>query len=447
MANKQINIMVVGVSRALLSGILRVEMSDANIVPCADGQQALRYLEADKYDLITTSYLLPDMDGLELCKRIRQGVTHRFTPVILVSGDVDNNLLREGYAAGITDYFDKSRGYAEFVEFIKAATKRNAGLVGRVLYAEDSPTSAEIAQRLMEKHGLHVTHVATAEQALELLQRASLEEQQFDIVITDFFLKGSMTGGDLLHAIRAKYHYSQQELPVLIITSDNNEKKQTEVFHAGANDFVAKPIVEEVLIARIRSLLLVRQQYSTLLRQAEEMKHLAATDSLTGVHSKRFLVDNGELFLVNQNNHPVCTFLIDIDHFKKINDNLGHIAGDHVLIALGALLNQHFANDAIVVRFGGEEFSILLPRCTLSEACARAEALRHEVETLRPRGISVTISLGVAANTDHPDANLTNLLSLADEALYAAKNGGRNCTYVYTPQGPQRLEVNPSTPK
>lgn len=448
------------VSRTLIARSLRAEMGNARITACATASEALGYLTTIKFDLITTALLLPDMDGLDLSRRIRETAIQRYTPIIVVSGNADDRLLREGFAAGVTDYFDKSLGYAEFVSFIKAFTQRNLGLVGRVLYVEDSPTAVEITRRVMETHGLQVVRVSTAEQALSLLEQNGPEDEpEVDIVITDFFLRGKMTGGDLLHAIRAKLHYSQQELPVLVVTSIGNEKKQAEVFHAGANDFVTKPIVAEVLMARVRSLLLIKQQFTALKHQAEEMSRLATTDSLTGVHNRRYLFDHGSRSLEKESSRPLWVYLIDIDHFKKINDNYGHIAGDRVLVLIAQALRQHFIEepkspeameigrrlgemayrhtegDPIVARFGGEEFAILVPHCGESEALAQVEELRWRIESLNPINIPLTISVGVASTLYHPEVSLTRLLSHADQALYAAKEAGRNCIYACNQQG------------
>ncbi|MEJ2344124.1 MAG: diguanylate cyclase [Gammaproteobacteria bacterium] len=447
------NIMVVDgseVSRTIVSRILTTEMDYTRITTCGSGAEALRHLKAGRFDLVTTGLMLPDMDGLDLSRAIRKSDHHHYAPVIVVSGDADTRLLREGFNAGVTDYFDKSLGYQAFVEFIKAFTRRNSGLVGKILYVEDSRTAATVTCHIMERHGLKVTHTTTAEQALELLTQtragSARETDGFDIVMTDFFLKGRLTGGDLLHAIRARMHYSQQEMPVLVVTVADNERKQAEVFHAGANDFVTKPIVEEILMARIRSLLLIKQQFNALKRQAEEMRRIASTDSLTGVRSKRYLLDHGQKFLSAPDHQPVWALLMDIDHFKRINDSLGHITGDHVLAGLGELLNKSFAQDSLVVRFGGEEFAVILPRCDRRDATARAEALRRTVEQLRPVDVAVTISIGMASTLDHADADLNRLLSLADQALYAAKQDGRNRIFLHTAQGVESAAAPLSDP-
>mgnify|MGYP001815270894 FL=1 len=418
------------VARTIIVRILNEEMPDTELVTCGTVQEACAWLERSHFDLITTALMLPDKDGLELIRYVRSSSHHHYTPTIVVSGDADARLLREGFAAGVTDYFDKSLGYRAFAEFIKDFMQRNTGLVGRILYVEDSQLAATVLMRLMERHGLQVVHTTHAEEALQLLGETApggpREDESFDIVITDFFLQGHMTGGDLLHAIRAKFHYSSQEMPVLVLTGAEADEKQVEVFHAGGNDFVAKPIIEEVLMARIRSLLLIKQQFSALKRQTEAMHHLAITDSLTQVYNRRYLLDHGDLFLANRNNHPVAAVLIDIDHFKKINDKLGHITGDRVLKAIGSLLLEQLPENAMAVRFGGEEFALLVPRCSASDAHECAEELRRQIETLHPDGVSVTVSIGLADNEQHPNMTLTQLLNRADELLYAAKAQGRN---------------------
>jgi len=428
--NKNTSIMIVDgseVSRTIISRIIKTEMHNTRIITCGTGEEALAHLSLERYDLITTSLMLPDMDGLDLAHRARSSDTHHYTPIVVVSGDADSRLLREGFEAGVTDYFDKSQGYHAFVEFIKNITRRTAGLVGRVLYVEDSKTAAMVTRHIMEKHGLKITHTTTAEHALEILeQSANEDDHDFDIVITDFYLLGEMTGGDLLHAIRTRLHYSHQEMPVLVVTVSDSPEKQAEVFHAGANDFVTKPIIEEILLARIHSLLLIKQQFNAIRRQAEEMRLIAATDSLTGVKSKRYLLDNGEKFVTDPDNLPACAFLMDIDHFKSINDNMGHITGDHVLAGLGELLNESFSNDAMIVRFGGEEFAIILPQTPIETAKIKAEAIRRKIERLNPVNVPITMSIGIASTIDHPNTNLNELLKLADKALYAAKEGGRN---------------------
>ena len=426
------------VSREIVARILGNVLEEAEIKICSSGEEALHELASQSYDLITTSLMLPDMDGLDLCRRLRRSDQHHFTPVVVISGDADDRLLKEGFAAGITDYFDKSQGYPAFGQFIHDFCQRNSGLVGRVLYVEDSRTAAMVTLRLLNKHGLRVTHVTSAEEALTRIRRlreeGDTEDNGFDIVISDFHLQDEMTGGDLLHAIRTRYHFSRQELPLLMITGNDSVKTQIEAFHAGANDFVNKPLVEEIMMARLRSLLVIKQQYDALQRQAHKMERVASTDSLTGVRNRHYLREHGEKLRADPRSQPFWAMIVDIDYFKKINDYQGHLVGDHVLAAIGNLLNRYFA-DGVVIRFGGEEFAVLLPRIPRKDAIRRAESLRQAAEDLEPEGVKFTVSMGIAGSEDHPQADLNTLIGLADRALYASKQNGRNKVSITPPNG------------
>jgi len=445
MSENIIRILIVdgsSLSRQILSRILHDEMADVEVDLCQSGEEAEQKLEKGNYNLITTALMLPDMDGLQLCRHIRSSSEHKYTPVIVVSSDADKRLLQEGFKAGVTDYFDKSDGYKAFGSFIKSFIQSNSNLVGHVLFIEDSRTAAAVICKILKKHGLKVTHTGSAEEAIDLLEKQHSNEisqnekptQAFDLVITDFHLNGALTGGDLLYAIRTRFHYSQQKLPVLVITGNDEQTTQVKVFNAGGNDYVSKPILEEVIMARVRILLLIHHQFEALQQQAEEMRWIAATDSLTGVRSKRYLLDNGEDYIQNSANQPVWAMLIDIDLFKKINDTLGHINGDHVLAELGTKLNQSFSTD-MVIRFGGEEFAVLMINLDQKEALQKAEKLRKEIEVLEPAGVTITVSIGLASMQDHPDSNLTKILALADKALYYSKENGRNRVSIYQSEG------------
>ncbi|EIJ43510.1 diguanylate cyclase (GGDEF) domain-containing protein [Beggiatoa alba B18LD] len=419
------------VARSIISHILQKEMPDAYIVTSGSAEEALEYLHREKFDLITTALLLPGLDGLDLCHEVRKSDKQHLTPVIVVSSDADTRLLREGFSAGVTDYFNKSLGYKRLVEFIKDVCQRHAGLVGRVLYVEDSPSTAQSTITLMEKHGLYITHVTSGEEALRLLKKAqnspdAPEVEQYDIVFTDFFLEGQMTGGDLLYAIRTQLHYSRQEMPLLVITIEDNQKCQAEIFHAGANDFITKPVIEEVLIARLKSLLLVKHQYNVLKRYSKDMYQLATTDSLTGVRNKRYLMDEAPAFI--QQHKQVCLMMIDIDHFEIINEVQGHIIGDHILHVIGRFLLNYFAPEVMLVRFAGKKFTALLPNAGLEKGKAIAENLRQKMTELKPENIDITISIGLTSSEGVTETTLATLISDADNALHTAQIQGYNRT-------------------
>ncbi len=427
-------------SRALIARIIRSELSQVRIFTCSNAREATALLDAHSVDLIITALMLPEGgDGLALCRGIRTHKSYSFTPVILVSGDADERVLREGFMAGVTRYFNKTRGYQELAEFIRAYLVYHAGMHGHILYVEDSETAAVITQNILEQYGLQVTRVKTAEAALALLQQTKNPLEQFDLVFTDFYLADKLTGGDLLHAIRNRLGLASYELPVLVITVGDDVQTQSRIYQAGANDFITKPFATDVLIARIRTLLLIKHQFQALRKQAEQLQRYAVIDALTGAYNRRFLLDHGEDYLKPEH-QPISIFFLDIDNFKQINDYYGHLTGDRVLQALGKLLMETFPEPQyLVVRFGGEEFLVIASQKCGADIVQAADACRVAIQQLYPEGVPVTASIGVTCSVGHPNAKLDRLISLADAALYVAKDQGRNQTCIHTGEGVKSL--------
>jgi len=251
-------------------------------------------------------------------------------------------------------------------------------------------------------------------------------DDSIDLVVTDFYLQGELSGGDFLHTLRCGRRYAHEELPVLVITGSGNSAIQADIFHAGGNDFVIKPVVEEAFISRLRSLMLNKKQFNLLRRQSEEMQRRASQDILTGVYNKRYLVERATQFLADAGNYPAWVVVVDLDHFKAINDQHGHISGDRVLQAVGTLLRGLFGDGDVIARSGGEEFVLLLKARTRAECLAQVEELRGRIEALKPEGLALTASIGLATNMDRAAAGYETILGEADRAMYRAKELGRN---------------------
>ncbi|MEM7017942.1 MAG: diguanylate cyclase [Pseudomonadota bacterium] len=302
-------------------------------------------------------------------------------------------------------------------------------------YPEDSASTALSTRQLMQQHGLQITEATSGEDALALLKAnvQSNGEPGFDMVFTDFFLAGQMTGGDLLYAIRAQLHYSLQELPVLVVTIPDNEDCQADIFHAGANDFITKPVVEEVLIARLKSLLMIRHQYNVLKRYSKDMYQLATTDALTGVRNKQFLLTEGPDFV--KKHSLLCLLMMDIDNMEDINEEHGDIIGDHILHMVGQFLQTHFSSeeDNLIARFGGRRFCILLGEQDLQSGRAAAEGLRQNIAALKPENIAITTSIGLASSENMTETTLNALMSDADrDVLYGLREKGPDQVSVCT---------------
>jgi CheY-like chemotaxis protein len=239
--------------RRLIEGVLKAELPGAVVLSCENGKAAKRELESGVVDLVTTALSLPDMDGVELAHYVREFSPQAYIPIIVVSGDVQERLVARSLSHDVTDYFDKSLGFDALAEFIRGYVHPAEVANGEVLYVEDSRVVALATTRMMEKFGLAVTQVTSVEAAVELLEAAKSEGRApgADLVLTDVNLKGELSGGDLLELIRGGFGYGKGELPVLVMTGDDNPKNQAALLRAGANDLVHKPIEERLLITKL----------------------------------------------------------------------------------------------------------------------------------------------------------------------------------------------------
>jgi len=241
------------VVRKMIEGVLRQQLSSIDFVGCETGEEAKTALQSGAFSLVTTALRLPDMDGLALAKHLREHTPQAYIPIIVVSGDVQERLVARSLTHDVTDYFDKALGFDALAEFIRGYVHPAAQASGEVLYVEDSRVVAHATTRMLEKFGLTVTLVTSVEAAIELLEAAKEEDRApgADLVLTDVNLKGELSGGDLLELIRGGFGYSKGELPVLVMTGDDNPKNQTALLRAGANDLVHKPIEERLLITKL----------------------------------------------------------------------------------------------------------------------------------------------------------------------------------------------------
>ena len=240
------------VVRKLIARVVHAELPAVEVVDCSTGAQAQTLLGDGLFDFITIALRLPDMDGLELARFVRESTTQAYVPVVVVSGDVDDRLHRRALGEDVTDYFDKALGFQALAEFIRGYVAPPDRASGEVLYVEDSRVVALATRRMLEKVGLTVHHVISVEDALALLETARVQGQiGADLVLTDVSLKGELTGGDLLDRIRGEYGYGKGRLPVLVMTGDENPANQAALIKAGANDLVEKPVDERLLVTKL----------------------------------------------------------------------------------------------------------------------------------------------------------------------------------------------------
>jgi CheY-like chemotaxis protein len=259
------------VVRRLIEQLLKADLPGVTVLACESGAEAKKQLEAGVVDLVTTALRLPDMDGLDLARFIREHAPQAYIPIIVVSGDVNERLISRELTEYVTDYFDKSLGFNALSAFIRGYVVPESQASGEVLYVEDSRVVALATRRMLEKYGLTVLHVTSVEDAVAHLETGMVQGRiGCDVVLSDVNLKGELTGGDLLERIRNEFGYPKGQLPVLIMTGDDNPQNQAALLRAGANDLVQKPIEERLLITK----LLFQMRVSRHLR--EQLRNAAA---------------------------------------------------------------------------------------------------------------------------------------------------------------------------
>lgn len=238
--------------RQMIARVLTAELPGVEVVGCGSGNEAQQLLGEGVFDFITVALRLPDMDGLELARFVRESAPQTYVPIVVVSGDVDDRLHRRTLGEDVTDYFDKSLGFQALAEFIRGYVCPEGTAEGEILYVEDSRVVALATRRMLEKYGLTVHHVVSVEDALAMLETARVRgEVGADVVLTDVSLKGELTGGDLLERIRKDFGYGKGRLPVLVMTGDENPANQAALIKAGANDLVEKPVDEKLLLTKL----------------------------------------------------------------------------------------------------------------------------------------------------------------------------------------------------
>ena len=238
--------------RKLIGDVLRKELPGARVVACEGLEAARAALDEAPVDLVTTALALPDGDGMALARSVRDAAGQSYVPVIVVSGEAQSRLEARTLNDDVTDYFDKSLGHQALATFVRGYVQPETVPGARVLYVEDSRVVAAATKRMLERQELEVLHFSDAESALDFLSGAHARGAVgADLLLTDVYLKGELSGRDLLAQVRGTLGLGKRALPVLVMTGDDNREKQSELLREGANDLVLKPIEERLLVTKV----------------------------------------------------------------------------------------------------------------------------------------------------------------------------------------------------
>lgn len=286
-----------------------------------------------------------------------------------------------------------------------------------VLIVDDVPTNVQALALLLKEE--YVIKVATGGvRALELASQDPIP----DLILLDVQMP-EMNGYDVFKLL--KEGNVTAEIPIIFVTGKDAVEDEEYGLELGAVDYIAKPIRPSIVKARVKTHITLKQQH-------DQLVGMATHDQLTGLYNRHYLNDTLSKKVAHAKRHGevLSVIIVDIDHFKSVNDTFGHLMGDLILKAVANAIQDNARKEDIAARFGGEEFILLLDSCTSYDAQVKAEHLRKQLEALHPEGIAVTASFGVA-QLQEDIQRYEDFLKNADTALYIAKEEGRNRVVVY----------------
>ncbi|OBU20706.1 diguanylate cyclase response regulator [Photobacterium aquimaris] len=346
-------------------------------------------------------YCLPDAPNGEVIDMV---LSYGLKSIVLTA-EYNDHIKEQVLTTGVLDYLLKDN--ATSVAYLIPLLQRLKANIGhKALVVEDSPTIRRYICQLLKKQNLTVIEAENGEQALALLTTTD----NISLIITDNDMP-KKDGISMIQEIR--HQYNRDDIAILGLSASNDHTLTAQFLKAGANDFLYKPFNQEEFYCRIHHMLNIKDN-------AKQLYKMANQDTLTGLWNRRYFFAHTPTAKTWKN-----IAMIDIDHFKTVNDTYGHDGGDAVLVTISKIIAAHFS-EAIVARFGGEEFCIYYhgdPDVFLQTL----ELVRTRIETLtipyQQTHIKVTISIGVTYACNSPD----HLIKQADDKLYLAKQQGRNC--------------------
>jgi two-component system, cell cycle response regulator len=430
-----------------------------NVVTASSGPEAIEIVHANPPDIILLDVMMPGMDGFEVCRRLKADPKTCHVPIVLVTALYEIGDRVRGLEAGADDFLTKPVNHVALMARIRSLVRlkmlsdellqrysteqqlglgevqeppiKEAGTGARVLLAETNPATIERVRKALARDDHKIDVVADEAAAL-----AALEHGQYETAVVSLMMAND-SGMRMCGAIRSRQ--STRGLPLVVLIDSNDTDRLARALDLGVNDYVTRPFDINELVARCRTQIRYHRSQQRLRTAHERNVAMAITDGLTGLHNRRYLSNHLTALIEREARlaKPLAVMMIDIDHFKSVNDTHGHPAGDEVLRAVANRLSCELRGYDTVARWGGEEFAVVLPDANAAVASVVAERLRNAVASnavavSAPVGeVKVTVSVGVAV-AERGRASGEQLIASADGALYEAKRSGRNRVVMTT---------------
>lgn len=421
------------------------------VLTATSGPQALEICETAEIDIVLLDVMMPIMDGFEVCRRLKSSPKTHHVPVLMITALDQPSDRVKGLEAGADDFLTKPVDDTQLMARVKSLSRlksltdelRARAMTGQQIAIED----ALRAMDTISASGGNVLIIDNDRRHAERVQSYLSEEHKVGILLEPadavFQVTGasyelvlvSMALGDfdpLRVASQVRTIDHSRNIPIILMADEGDKARVVRALDLGINDFISRPIERNELKARVRTQIR-RHRYAMELR--ESVNHsiaMAVTDDLTGLYNRRYFDRHLNVLLgkAQSQDKNLAVMILDIDHFKSVNDTYGHDAGDVVLKEFSARVKRNIRGVDLACRFGGEEFVVIMPDTDVTSAELIAERVRQAIaekgfDIKGQRPLSVTVSVGVSFNENAADTP-ESLIKRADVALYRAKREGRN---------------------
>ena len=426
-----------------------------DVMTATSGPEAIELIHREMPDIILLDVMMPGMNGFEVCKRIKGDSNTAHIPIVMVTALDKQSDRIAGLDAGADDFltkpvedialFARVRSLVRLkvtMDEIRNREDTELALGGtgevaefnfdpdktQILLLDENPASAEkLAKNLRPIGRLH--NIQGGKDVI-----SKVRERDYDLVIINLLM--SETDGLRVCSQMRSYEETRQ-LPILVIVDADNTQLLVRALEMGVNDYLVAPADELELIARVKTQI-KRKRFAEQLRASLHLSlQLATTDAVTGLYNRHYMSSHLETLVksANKSGKEISLAMMDLDHFKIVNDSYGHVSGDEVLQEFSQRISRNIRGVDLAARYGGEEFVIIMPDTRPADAIHIVERLRATTADMpfiisgNDKPIQVTASVGLVTMVGE-EANSKLLLEKADTALYQAKDSGRNCVIV-----------------